>query len=552
MTTASAPTAGRKEWLGLGILALPTLLVALDVFVLLLALPHLSADLGANSSEQLWIMDIYGFMVAGFLVTMGTLGDRIGRRRLLLIGAAAFGAASLMAAFSTSPFMLIAARVLLGIAGATLTPSTLSLITTIFKDAKQRAVAVSLWASCFTLGAIIGPMLGGIMLEYFWWGSLFLLGVPVMVLLLITGPKLLPEYKDENAGRLDLPSVALNLGTVIPVIYGIKELARTGWEPVPIVVLLAGLVMGVLFVQRQRTLENPLLDLRLFAHARFSAALLSLLAYSLIGGTVMLFLTQYYQAAQGMSAFRAGLGLLPGMAAATVSFMICPIIARKIRPAYVIGAGIAGVILALLAFAQVDPDSGTPVLVIGFAVFSFCGAPVVALGTNLVVGTVPPEKAGSAGGLSQISNEFGAALGVATLGTLGLAVYRDQIDGSVPDGLAEGSADAARDSIAGAAAVSEDLSDGLAEALMAPAREAFTTGLHTVAIVAAVLIAAAGIFFVALLRDIPPIGQEEGGQPEGGGEGGPEGGAGTAGEAGDEDASPESAAGSAEEPSRAP
>ncbi|MEU2282397.1 MFS transporter [Streptomyces sp. NPDC013178] len=515
MTAGGAPKAGRKEWIGLGILALPTLLVALDVFVLLLALPHLSADLGANSNQQLWIMDIYGFMVAGFLVTMGTLGDRIGRRKLLLIGSAAFGAASLLAAFATSPGMLITARVLLGIAGATLTPSTLALITTMFQDAKQRTVAISLWASCFTLGAIIGPLLGGVMLEYFWWGSLFLIGAPVMALTLIVGPRVLPEFKNPEAGRLDLPSVLLSLGSTVPVIYGIKELARDGRQTLPTVVLVAGLVVGVLFVQRQRRLASPLLDVRLFTHARFTAALLSLLAYSLIGGTVMLFMTQYFQAAQRMSPFEAGLGMLPGMAAATVSFAVCPIIARKIRPAYVIGAGIAGVTAVLLTFTQLDADSGTAVLIAGFAVFSFCGAPIVALGTNMVVGTVPPEKAGSAGALSQMSNEFGAALGVATLGTLGLAVYRSDIADTVPAEVPETAADAARDSVAGAAAAADQLPGSLADTLLDPVRVAFTGGLHTVAAVSAVLIAVAGVFFVALMRHVPPIGQEEAAQQEG-------------------------------------
>ncbi|MGW3359704.1 MFS transporter [Streptomyces bungoensis] len=509
MTAGGAPKAGRKEWIGLGILALPTLLVALDVFVLLLALPHLSADLGANSNQQLWIMDIYGFMVAGFLVPMGTLGDRIGRRKLLLMGGAAFGAASLLAAFATSPGMLIAARVLLGVAGAAISPSTLALISTMFKDEKQRATAIGLWASCFTLGAIIGPMLGGVMLEHFWWGSLFLIGAPVMLLLLITGPKVLPESANPEAGRIDLPSVALNLATTIPVIYGIKDLARNGWHPLPVVSIALGVALGVLFVRRQRTLTAPLLDVTLFRHGRFNASLLGLLAYSLIGGTVMLLMTQYFQAAQRMSPFDSGLGLLPGMAAATISFMVCPIIARKVRPAYVIGAGLVGVIAVLLVFSQLSADSGTATLIVGFAVFSFCGAPLVALGTNMVVGTVPPEKAGSAGALSQISNEFGAALGVATLGTLGLTVYRDQVHSTVPAGVPSAAADAARDSVSGAAASAQGLPEKLGDALMEPVRVAFTSGIHTVAAVAAGLIAVAGVFFVVLMRHVPPIGQEQ-------------------------------------------
>ncbi|WP_335936492.1 MFS transporter [Streptomyces sp. PTD5-9] len=509
MTVGDPPRAGRKEWLGLAVLSLPTLLVALDVFVLLLALPHLAVDLHANSTQQLWIMDIYGFMIVGFLVTMGTLGDRIGRRKLLLIGAAAFGAASVLAAFSTSPGMLIAARVALGIAGATLTPSTLALISNLFMDPKQRAMAISVWASLFPLGAIIGPIIGGVMLEHFWWGSVFLLGVPAMVLLLIAGPKLLPEFRNENAGKLDPLSVVLTLGASVPVIYGIKELARNGWHPVPVIALVVGVALGVLFVRRQRTLSEPLLDVGLFAHSRFSAALVGMLANSVVGGTVMLLLTQYFQSVQGLSPLKAALGLMPSMALATVGFMVTPMLARKIRPAYVVGGGLAGVVAVLLVLARMGTGSGTATLIVGFALFSFFGTPVVALGTNLVVEVVPPEKAGSAGSMSQLGNEFGAALGVATLGTLGLAVYRNEIADQVPAGLPAAAADAVRDSVAGASGAAASLPDKLAAALSDPVREAFMAGLHSVAAVGAVLIAAAGLAFVLLLKHVPPIGQAE-------------------------------------------
>jgi len=208
--------AGRREWTALAVLALPTLLVSIDVYVLLLALPRLTADLGASSTEQLWITDIYGFLLAGFLITMGTLGDRIGRKKLLLIGATAFGIASVLAAFSTSPAMLIAARAVLGVAGAILAPSTISLIRTLFRDPKQMGLAIGLWGTCFSAGAVIGPLVGGVMLSQFWWGSVFLLGVPAMVLLLALGPFLLPEYRDPDAGKLDLTSVALSLAAILP------------------------------------------------------------------------------------------------------------------------------------------------------------------------------------------------------------------------------------------------------------------------------------------------------------------------------------------------
>jgi len=265
-STAPGLRAGRREWIGLAVLALPTLLVALDIGALFLALPHLSSDLQATSAQQLWITDSYGFMLAGFLITMGTLGDRIGRRRLLLIGAVAFTVASVLAAYSTSAEMLIVSRGLLGVAGATLSPSTLALISNMFRDDRQRGMAISLWATCQFGGAALGPVIGGLMLASFWWGSVFLLGVPVMVLLLICAPALLPEYRNPEAGRVDLASVALSLAAIVPAVYGIKELAASDADTpaVAIGAVVGGVIVGVVFARRQLTLADPLLDLRLF------------------------------------------------------------------------------------------------------------------------------------------------------------------------------------------------------------------------------------------------------------------------------------------------
>src|SRR6266568_8868544 len=252
--------ATRREWVGLAVIALPCVLYAMDLTVLNLAVPHLSADLKPTSAQLLWILDIYGFLVAGSLITMGTLGDRIGRRRLLLSGAAAFGVASLLAALSTSAGMLIAARALLGVAGATVAPSTLSLIRNMFLDPRQRTVAISVWITSFSVGGAIGPLAGGLLLQWFWWGSVFLLAGPVMALLLVLGPLLLPEFRDPRAGRLDLPSAALSVAAVLAVIYGLKQLAQDGLGWPPVLAILAGLVVGAVFVRRQHRLADPLLD----------------------------------------------------------------------------------------------------------------------------------------------------------------------------------------------------------------------------------------------------------------------------------------------------
>ena len=253
-------------------LALPAFVIALDFSVLNLAVPVISRELMPTGTELLWIVDIYGFILAGFLVTMGTLGDRIGRRRLLMLGAAGFGLASAAAAYSVSAGMLIGARAVLGLAGATLMPSTLSLISNMFRDGKQRTLAIAVWSTSLPLGGAVGPLIGGAMLQVFWWGAVFLLAVPVMVILLATGPILLPEYRNAAAGLPDFLSVGLSLAAILPVVYGLTEIAEGGFRPVPVAAVVAGLLVGWGFVHRQRTLADPLIDLRSFSQPGFSAA----------------------------------------------------------------------------------------------------------------------------------------------------------------------------------------------------------------------------------------------------------------------------------------
>jgi DHA2 family multidrug resistance protein-like MFS transporter len=494
------PQAGPREWIGLAVLALPTLLVSLDLFVMLLALPHLSSALHASGVQQLWILDVYGFMVAGFMITLGTLGDRIGRRRLLLVGAALFGVASLAAAWSTSAPMLIAARALLGIAGAALTPSTLSLVSHMFRDPRQKASAIGVWAGCFTVGAIIGPIVGGAMLEHFWWGSVFLLGAPAMVLLLAVGPVLLPEYRDESAGRLDLPSVALSLAAVLPAVQGLKSLARDGWRLTPVLLLVVGLAIGVVFVRRQRGLADPLLDLRLFASRTFSATLGSMLAYSMLSGGTMVVVAQYFQLVDGLSPLHAGLALAPGMAASVVSFQIAPLLARRIRPALLIAGGMLVTVVGLLVMTR-SGTSGSAVLIVGFLVSCLGTGPLITLGTNLIVGAAPPERAGSAAALGQTSNEFGYALGVAVLGSIMAAVYQARMPTDAPP--------AARDSITGAAQVAHQLPGQAGAALLSAGDRAFVAGLHTVAALSAAILFGVAILLAIALRRLLPLGRPQ-------------------------------------------
>ena len=502
MSAVTTPRAGRREWVGLAVIALPCLLYSMDLTVLFLAVPHLSAALQPSSTQLLWITDIYGFLLAGSLLTMGTLGDRIGRRRLLLVGAAAFGAASILAAFSTSPGMLIAARALLGVAGATLAPSTLSLLRTMFDDPRQRTVAISVWITSFSAGAAIGPLLGGVLLERYWWGSVFLLAVPVMALLLVLGPMLLPEYRDPDAGRLDLVSAGLSLAAVLLVIWGLKQLVRDGLGLPPALSIVAGLVVGVVFVRRQQTLADPLLDLRLFRSPAFSAALTANVLDFFVAFAALLFLAQYLQLVVGLSPLQAGLWMLPSSLGFIVGSLLTPLLVRRARPG---GGGGGGMVLAAVGFGlltQLDPAAGLAVLVAGSVAFSLGSAPMTTLATDLMVGTAPPERAGAASGISETSSEFGGALGIAVLGSIGAAVYRGQMTAAVPAAVPGEAAAAARDTLGGAVAAADQLPDQLGAALLDTAREAFTQGLRlTFAISAAVAVGIA-VLVAALLRHV--------------------------------------------------
>ena len=502
--------AGPRAWAGLAVLALPTLLLALDVSVLHLAVPHLAADLQPSNTQMLWIIDIYGFMIAGFLVTMGTLGDRVGRRRLLLIGAAAFGAASVAAAYAPSPEALIAARLLLGVAGATLMPSTLSLISNLFLDPRQRGLAFAIWAAMFSLGVALGPVAGGALLEYFWWGSAFLMGIPVMVLLLVAGPLLLPESRDPGAGRVDAASVVLSLATMLPATYAIKELAH-GAAAVPLLAAAVAVGAGALFLRRQRRLASPLLDLGLFADRSFRSALLILLVGTVAVSGTYLFVTQYLQLVEGQSALRAGLWLLPPAGVLIVASVTAPAFARRFGPGAVMGAGLVSAAVGFLLLSRVEPGGSgdIAVIVVAYALVNSGIGPVLALGTELVVGSAPPEKAGAASAISETGSELGVALGVAVLGSVGTTVYRSDVGGGVPRGTPEAAAETARDTLAGAAAVAEELPGPLGAELLGAAREAFAGGLAAVGVISAVLsLAVAALAFTAL-RDAGDGGAEK-------------------------------------------
>ncbi|WGX95821.1 MFS transporter [Nocardioides sp. L-11A] len=492
--------AGPREWAGLALLALPTLLLGLDVTVLYLVLPAMAAELGPSATQTLWIMDAYGFLLAGFLVTMGTLGDRLGRRRLLMVGIAAFAAVSGFAAFAPGPELLILARALLGVVGATLMPSTLSLVSTMFPDPRQRAVAIGVWATMFAAGMAAGPIVGGLLVDALWWGAAFLLAVPVAAVVLACGPLLLPEYRDPGAGRLDPASVVLSLAAILPLVYAVKHAASGGPDAGALAASVAGVVAGVAFWRRQRRLEDPLVDVSLFRDRAFGAALaVLLLGLTGVGGTMYL-VTQYLQLVDGLSPSAAGLWMGPPAIAMVLAGIGAPLLARRIPPGLVIG-GTLGISLIGYALLATVGRGDELAVAAGFGfVYLGLGA-IAALGTDIVVGAAPPEKSGSAASLSETVQELGIAIGVALLGSLTTAVYRSRL--ALPDDVADAEAAALVDGLGTASAVAGELPPGA----LADAQLAFTAGLNVASAVAGLVIAVAAALSLHRLRRLPRLGR---------------------------------------------
>lgn len=487
--------AGRREWIGLAMLAVVTLLGAFDIGVLFLALPHLSADLAATSTQQIWITNIYLFMFAGFVLTMGTLGDRIGHRRLLLIGAAGFGLASVLTAYSTSPEMLIVARALLGVAAAAVSPSSLGLITTMFRDEQQRGVAISVEMSCMFFGSAVGPVIGGIMLDYWWWGSVFLLAVPVMVVVLVAGPLLLPQHSNPEAvGRIDLTSVVLSLAALLPIIYGITILATSDDNlPVAVGAIVLGVALGYLFIRRQLVLPNPLMDLGLLARRRIRVILPAMLIGSGVLAGASMLTAQYIQSVAGRSPGVAGLWMALTSLGVAAGSMLAPALVRALKPATVILLGVIVSTIALLVLTQAGASGWLIGVVLSVTVVAFGFGPLFSLGTGIVVGSAPQERAGGAASMAEVGNLFGSSLGLALLGSIGAAVYRSKMSDADLSSYPSELAHRARETVGGGTIDSEP-------GLIALARDAFTSGLNVVAAVAAAVLVVLIVALIPTLR----------------------------------------------------
>lgn len=490
--TAAVPPhrqASARDWCGLAVLSLAVVLISIDATVLDVAVPRISTALQPTSTELLWIIDIYSFVLAGLLVTMGTLGDRIGRRRLLLIGAASFGAASLLAAFAASPAMLIAARALQGIAGATLMPATLGLIRSTFADPRERTIAIAVWSAMAGGGAAAGPVLGGWLLTHFWWGSVFLVNVPIMAVLVIAGPAVIRESRDPHPGRFDIASAALSILAVAAIVYAVKETAAHGISSTSTVLGAGGVAAALLFVRRQFQLPDPLLDITLFRTNGFTTVVMTyfLAIFALAG--VLFFGSQYLQAVLGYSPLTAGLLLLPGAAASALSALATPALRKYLSASRILttGLGVSALGMGLLAF--LPTGDGAALFVTGFTLAGTGIGVVVTLASDVVVSAVAPARAGAASAVAETAYELGAAMGVATIGSVVMSVYRTGIATGHP-GMAQHEE---METISGALAFTHQLPTGQQEELLTAITSAFTEGVHwAAAITALVLLAAAG------------------------------------------------------------
>ncbi|MFG2225671.1 MFS transporter [Streptomyces sp. NPDC048644] len=498
------PRPGR--WLALAVLVLAVLLVGVDATVLGLATPFLSEDLKPSGTQLLWIGDIYSFVIAGLLVSMGSLGDRIGRKKLLLIGSVVFGAMSALCAYATSPEMMIAARALLGVAGATLMPSTLALIRNLFHDPKERSLAVGIWGAMASAGTAVGPVLGGFLLGHFWWGSVFLINLPVMALLVVVGARVIPESRNPDPGPWDIPSVALSLVGIVGVVYAIKEAAVHGFRWDIAVAAAIGILALVVFVRRQYALPSPLLNMKLFHHRGFSGAVLADLLTILGLSGLVFFLSQFLQMVQLRSPLNAGLTELPAAIGAVGAGLAAGYVARRLSVRIVVAGGLAVVGLALAGCVTLHADTGTLALATILFVVGIGAGFAFTVTADVILSSVPRDEAGAASAVSETAYELGAALGIALLGSIVTGIYRGF---ATPSGVPAAPADAARESLGGAVDAASSLPQDQAAALLKTAQDAFVDGLDVAAGVGAAVLLAASVAAWFLLH-----GQELGESPE--------------------------------------
>lgn len=497
-STMDERRAGPREWAALAVLMLPVLMVSVDNTVLSFALPAVSVDLRPSGTQLLWIVDLYAIMLAGLLIAMGSIGDRFGRRRLLLIGSVGFGFASLLAAYSQSPEMLMGARFLQGVFGATLMPSTLSLIRNVFHDVRDRRIAIATWAAMFSGGAALGPVLGGWLLGHFWWGSVFFINAPIIMAFIPLALLLLPESRDPEPGPLDFTAIVLSLLAMLPTVFAIKNLAEDGFSDLTLAAFAVGAISGWAFVRRLRTSASPMIDLTLFRNRVFTGAIIANLL-SLMGLTGFLFLgAQLLQLVMGLSAMDSALVLLPGLAATVLAGFAAVQLVKLISPRVLVTVSF----VASAAGYAITALTGTPTVVSVAVAFTVMGIGIgmaETLTNDLMLSAVRPSKAGAASALSETAYEIGAVLGTAVLGTVLTSTYRTHL--TYPAIVEWGERDGSFETLGGTVELAKFYPNEVGEELLESARTAFDLGVQYTAAAAIVLALMAAVVSWKTLRD---------------------------------------------------
>ncbi|WP_052400705.1 MFS transporter [Oceanobacillus jeddahense] len=463
-----------REWLGLGTLTLAVFMLSTDMTVLFLATPSIAADLGPSGTQMLWIIHVGELLAVGFALTMGRLGDNIGRRRLLVIGVTVYGSASFLAAFSTEPWMLIAARAFLGVATATVMPSTMSLLRNMFFDPKQFSVAIAINLSAFSAGMALGPPMGGLLLDYFGWGAVFLINVPIAIFLLAISP-LLPEYRNKDSKRIDFISVLLSSLALVTFIFGLQEIANTGFNMFYAGSVVIGIGTGILFIRRQLKAKDPLLDLSMFRIRIFNFSLIALMVIILVITGADMFFAQHLQAVVGLTPTKAGLLLIIPALLSMAGTMISPVLTRWIRPAYAMVMGLLIALAGALLIILTVHDAGSLILIIGASLLAFGVGPTMTITGEQLISSVPQERAGSASAMSDVSGGFGSVMSIAFIGSLGMLVYRLTLMDSLPAGVPSEIADSTMENVGSAVAVSERFPE-----MLQAIQSSFTVALQTI------------------------------------------------------------------------
>jgi DHA2 family multidrug resistance protein-like MFS transporter len=503
------PISRLRRWATLATCCLAVLLLAIDLTVMYLAIPALIQDLEPSATQILWIADAYGFALGGLLITMGSVGDRIGRRRLLLIGAVGFGFASLATAYAASPELLIAARALLGVAGATIMPSTLSIIRNTFTDARERTTAVGVWGGVSAAGFAVGPIIGGLLLDRFWWGSVFLINLPVMAVVFVAAVLVMPESRNPRPGRLDVVSVPLSIIGVVALVYAIKDAADAGLDQVDVLIAASTGIVGLaLFSWRQTRLEHPLIDVRIFRRRAFSGSVIAsaVSTFSLAG--LLLNLSQFFQFVQAWSPLKTGLAMLPVAAGAMIAGLAAGAVVSLVGRAWAVTLGLAVAAAGVAILSSISVDSSYPTLGSALFVLGIGFGTTFTVTADTVLATVPPERAGAAAAISETAYEVGGALGIAVLGSIMTRAYRNSLD--LPPTVPPEVANPVRESIGAATGVIRALPEEFASLLRSASAQAFTDGFGITAVIDAIIVAVAALLAVITLRGVPKVINEPG------------------------------------------